>query len=166
MDAKGENIFRQRPYYYAFECFTKKKLRQGLLEPDEIIADIIKKRADVIVTSGEAVFPENLAAFSDSEYVYVGRYIKVAGEKIPGTFSPGKNMEFNMALSGYYTVLAKGANLEFQVDGTRLPSGKSVYLSAGKHRFALKRGRPEGGITLVLTKAVERGFYPFSGPWL
>ena len=31
MDAKGETIFRRRPYYYAFEGFTEERIERGLL---------------------------------------------------------------------------------------------------------------------------------------
>ncbi len=160
MDAKGENIFRQRPYYFAFEYFTKKRLSGSLLDKKEIIADIIRKKADVIVESDKAVFPANLTAFSDSEYVYVAPNIKVAGKRIAGRLSPGRSMEFDMELGGCYTVLSKDRNVKIQIDNSILAAGKSLFLSRGMHRIAAKSGLVVSGITLVLTKAIERGFYP------
>jgi len=69
MDAKGENIFRTCPYYFVFELFTKRRIKFGMLNSNQIISDLIRKRCYVIVNRYENVFPENLRNFSNSEYI-------------------------------------------------------------------------------------------------
>jgi hypothetical protein len=161
MDAKGENIFRTRPYYFAFELFTKRRINLGLIDSNQIIADLIKKKNYVIVSKYENVFPENLRNFSNSEYINVEQYIKVAGKKIAEKLLPGERIKFNIVLSGEYRVIAKGKNLEFIVDNIKIRPNQKFYLSAGTHYLVISRGKTEGSIILIISKALERGFYPF-----
>jgi len=161
MDAKGENIFRTRPYYFAFELFTKRRIKLGLIDSNQIIADLIKKKNYVIVSKYENVFPENLRNFSNSEYINVEQYIKVAGKKIAEKLLPGERIKFNIVLSGEYRVIAKGKNLEFIVDNIKIRPNQKFYLSAGTHYLVISRGKTEGSIILIISKALERGFYPF-----
>jgi len=52
MDAKGETVFRLRPYYFVLEGITKARIARGLL-PDRIASDIERTRTHFAVLDDE-----------------------------------------------------------------------------------------------------------------
>ena len=71
MDAKGENIYRPRPYWYVLETLTRKRLFSSKLEDDLTqLPDQDPDRGGA-VTQGQRMMVES-QAFIQANYVPVG----------------------------------------------------------------------------------------------
>ncbi|MEA3186408.1 MAG: hypothetical protein QOD99_238 [Chthoniobacter sp.] len=152
MDAKGETIFRKRPFYYVLEGITIMRMKHGL------IADDLPQT--LVNTATNVIFPHRMSdadyAFIKDNYVEVTRTAKVAG-KLLGDAEPGRSVEFNTLWPARYTVVSENGDAQGVIDGE--PLSHHATLPAGAHSLQLTAGT--GRVALVWAQAIERGFSPF-----
>ena len=151
MDAKGEAIFRRRPYYYAFEGFTEERMKRGLLV-STIPRRLVETRTAVCVPSTR--FSKTTRTFIEHNYLRVGE-VEVAGKMI--TPSPDGRMEFDVMIPQRYTLVSPEGSMSGNLDGR--PFEGSRELAAGKHEFVLDR--PAKQIALFWARAWQKGYSPF-----
>ena len=155
MDAKGETVFRRRPFFWVLETITEARLRRGLL-PDTIPEAIVRTRCHVAVPDS-ARFPKRGRAFLNANFVSVGR-LRVAGRLLGPPPSAGAPFSFAIAVPGEYAVVTPAGPAAGEIDGTGAAGPR--FLAAGTHEFKLEgASRP---LAVVWAKAIARGFSPFA----
>jgi hypothetical protein len=151
MDAKGENLYRPRPFYYVLEGITLARMRLGLIDDD------IPQR--LVATGTAVVVADRLPAvdrrFVARHYLPITPQIQVAGLRLPAA-TPGEPIEFELTIPGRYVVLEDGMAARGTLDGLVYTGPRE--LAAGRHRWvpAAACAHP----ILVWAQAVERGFLP------
>jgi hypothetical protein len=101
MDAKGETVFRPRPYYYAFEGFTEARIDRGLMT-STVPQRLIETRTAVCNPSPR--LDDRTLLFIERNYVSVGS-ISVLGKRL--TPSPDGRVEFDVAIPQRYTLVSR-----------------------------------------------------------
>lgn len=156
LDLKGETVFRQRPFYYALEGITKKRIEYGLIA-DDIPERLVATRTCVALGDGTQ-WPHRAREFLDAHYIPVGR-LRVAGAwlgKDERETTP-RALLFDVAIpTRYVIVIPRGAAAGW-LDGK--PYDGARFLGAGEHRYQPASG--EDQLALVWAQAVERGFSPY-----
>jgi hypothetical protein len=156
MDPKGDLIFRPRPYYFALETLTRKRLTYGMMK-DELPERLIETRTAVIKIAPERMTEHSLE-FVRANYMPVGN-LAVLGKQLPPA-SDGV-VTFEIAIPERYSVITEHGAVLGTVDGQPLAPGQ--WLAAGRHELRLQA--PESSATaLIWTRALERGFSPFVNP--
>jgi len=159
MDAKGETIFRQRPFYYVLENITKRRIETGLLQ-DTIAADMRddKHPADRHPTYVTLLtrLPDKSMEWAQRYYVPVTVKISVAGCKLPDA-QPSQPRRFELGIGANYTVVSPLGPVQGTMDGA--PYVGSVFLAPGPHTFTCAES---GSLAVIWSQAVERGFSPFA----
>ena len=79
LDAKGQTIFRRRPYLYIFEQFTRERVERGKL-PDDSPQHLVAARTPVVVSSHWLT--SATADFINQNYISVG-LLMVLGKRLP-----------------------------------------------------------------------------------
>src|ERR1700736_5588735 len=152
LDAKGQTIFRARPFYYVFEQITREKVERGELRddsPERLIAD----RTSVVVSS-HWLAPAT-GQFVSRNYVPVGSVL-VLGKKLdPDT---NGHVEFNVVIPAKYAIIGANGLVSGTLDGTKLNG--SLDLSPGPHDLAL--AVPTNSVFVIWSRALEKGFSPFA----
>ncbi len=149
MDAKGESIFRHRPFYYALESVTRARMRLGLI-PDTIVERLVATGTAVVQTAklGGATL-----AFVEKHYLPVTPRWRVAGARLPAARA-GEEVAFTLGVPARYAIRAGGVAVAGILDGVRYEGPRE--LAPGVHRFVPDRAQ---GIAVVLwAQAIERGF--------
>ncbi len=155
MDSKGETIYRQRPYWYVLESFTRKRLIAGNL-PDELPDSLIATRT-AVTTISNRMMPSS-QKFINENYVAVG-LLHVLGQIMPG--SEGQNFTFEIKIPEHYTLMTRnGQRPAGLLDGQ--PFTAPRVLEAGTHTFQRTRGT--GPVAFLWARAAEKGFSPFYVP--
>lgn len=155
MDAKGETVFRRRPFFWVLETITKARLRRGLL-PDTIPEAVVRTRCHVAVPDS-ARFPQRGRAFLNANFVSVGR-LRVAGRLLGPPPRAGAPLSFAIAVPGEYSVVTPAGPAAGELDGTGGAGPR--FLAPGTHEFKLEgASRP---LAVVWAKAIARGFSPFT----
>ncbi len=157
MDAKGETVFRRRPFFWVLETITNARLRRGLL-PDTIPEGIVRTRCHAAVEDSPR-FPERGRAFLNANFVSVGR-LRVAGRLLGPPPRAGAPLSFPIAVPGEYTVVAPAGPAAGALDGTAAAGPR--FLAPGTHEFRLDG--PPRPLAVVWAKAIARGFSPFGPP--
>ncbi len=154
MDAKGETVFRRRPYFWVLETITNARLRRGLLA-DTIPEAIVRTRCYVAVPDS-ARFPGRGRAFLNANFVSVGG-LRVAGHRLDPPRRGGGSASFAIAVPGDYAVVTPAGPASGALDGTAGAGPR--FLAAGTHEFT-----PEGPgpLAVVWAQAIARGFSPFA----
>lgn len=157
MDLKGQSIYRQRPFYYALELFTKKRLRLGLIE-DSIIEKCLDTKTKVVVLS--RYYPARDYEFFQQQYVEIDQRVpslRVVGHFI-GCRNPTRTQTFpiNVVIPARYAIVAEKGKVTGLLDGK--PYNGPRFLAAGHHLFKARGG--QGWLVLVWARALERGFKP------
>jgi Dolichyl-phosphate-mannose-protein mannosyltransferase len=152
LDAKGQSIFRPRPFYYVFEQITREKVERGELAddaPDRLTAD----RTPVIVSSHWLT--SATGRFVSENYVAAGS-VMVLGKKL----FPGKDghVEFDVVIPAKYAMISANGFVSGLLDGIKLNGSRD--LSPGPHKLDL--AVPAEPAFLVWSRALEKGFSPFS----
>ena len=148
MDAKGESIYRRRPFYYALESVTLARMRLGLI-PDTIVERLVSTRTMVAQTnklSGDTL------GFVERHYLPISSHWRVAGARLPAA-PAGAAVEFTIGVPGRYALVTRnGAG--GVLDGVRYDGARE--LDAGVHRFVADAPIERG--VVMWAQAVEREF--------
>jgi hypothetical protein len=155
MDAKGETIFRRRPFYFVLEGVTLHRLDLGLIK-DDIPECLLATRAPVATILRT---PPRARQFIEQNYLPVANRIRVLGKMLGSEDNgAGKNREFEIVIPADYALVAEHGSLQATLDGKSVSSAQ--FLSAGHHQVLVQSG--EGRIAVVLASALEKGDSPFS----
>jgi Dolichyl-phosphate-mannose-protein mannosyltransferase len=151
MDAKGETIFRRRPYYYAFEGFTEERIARGLLA-NTVPQRLVQTRTAVCNPSPR--FGKATLSFIEHNYLTVDQ-VEVAGKMIRPL--PDGRMKFDVVIPQRYTLISPEGPMSGNLDGT--PFQGSRELAAGRHEFL--SDKPTKQIALLWARAWQKGYSPF-----
>ena len=155
MDAKGEDVFRRRAFYYPLEGVTLERMRLGLIE-DNIPERLIATRAPVATILRT---PPRAREFIERNYLPVANQVRVLGQILGSDNQEfGKSRDFDIIIPAQYVLVAEHGNLQAVLDET--PWLGPRYLSPGHHQVRVLSGG--GRIAFVLARAIEKGFSPFS----
>jgi hypothetical protein len=156
MDARGDYIFRQRPYYWAFETISKARMRLGLIK-DTLPQSLEKRDAKLCYLFAAHVLPAtNLFILSnylpfDPAALDVG----VAGKELGPPAADG-TYSFDVAIPATYAVVSESGATTGALDGA--PYLAPVRLAAGRHQFHRTSG--QGRAAIILDRALAQGFHP------
>jgi hypothetical protein len=154
MDLKGETVFRQRPFFYALEDVTRKRIELGMIK-DTIPEDMTSARTTVATLSNSG-FSVRDREFLDRNFLPIG-HLRVLGQLLAEPKGEAKS-NFNIRIPNSYAVIAKQGTVSGWLDGT--PYRGPRKLDAGLHTF--RSSSPGGGqLAIIWAPAIERGFSPF-----
>jgi len=148
MDAKGDSIYRRRPFYYVLESVTLARMRLGWI-PDTIVERLVATRTAVAQTSklsGETL------AFVQRHYLPVSAHWRVVGARLPPA-TAGQAVEFALGVAARYAVEPHNGSGGV-LDGVRYDGPRD--LAAGRHVFVPDAPMQRG--VVLWAQAVERGF--------
>ncbi|MCX6968345.1 MAG: glycosyltransferase family 39 protein [Verrucomicrobia bacterium] len=151
MDAKGETIFRRRPFYYALENITQRRISLGLIA-DTIAAEMLKTRTCVVILER---LPEKTLQWVKQHYVPLNEDLWVAGCFLPPTPEPGAERRFEVGIPTEYVVSGGEAPLEGKLDGVAYTG--PVFLTSGMHTFTCTDPRP---LAVFWAQAAAKGYTP------
>jgi hypothetical protein len=153
MDAKGESIFRMRPYFYGFETITMQLVASGVI-PDNSADSLVAKPTYVVVAKKFYRYPGRLKSFVQNNYLRTGTLF-VAGKKLADN-PAGSNAptEFSIALPGRYAIISRKGRL---VPGTLNGKyGTGVFdFQTGQQEFIASA--KASSLTVIWDKAWQRG---------
>jgi hypothetical protein len=152
LDAKGQAIFRPRPFYYVFEQITREKVERGELV-DDTPERLTANRTPVVVSS-DWLAPAT-GRFVSQNYVPVGSVLVLGKKLIPD--SDG-HIEFNLAIPAKYAIIGANGLVSGTLDGMKLNGSRD--LSAGQHDLSLVV--PAEPVFVIWSRVLEKGFSPFS----
>src|SRR5262249_47589603 len=100
MDAKGESVFRRRPFYLALERMAVAEIDRGLV-PDTIPEDLVRTRTHVVIFD-RMRFPDRATEFIRANYLPLDR-LWVAGQMFwPRGHGGTCAIPFDMRIGGRY----------------------------------------------------------------
>ena len=150
MDAKSGAIFRRRPFYYALEDLTEKRLHRGLIK-DEIVERMIATRTCV---ASDKRLTGRVLDFLRANYIpAAGRY-RIAGQYLHPD-ADGR-VAFGIEIATAYVLVTPQGPASGKLDGQ--PYRGKVSLDAGPHEFV--SDAPSKPLGVVWAQAMERGFQP------
>jgi hypothetical protein len=150
-DAKGQTIFRPRPYYYVFEQITREKVERNQLQ-DDAPKRLITARTPVAVPS--YWLTPATARFIDQNYVSVGSVLVLGKKLIP---SASRHIQFEIVIPEKYTIIGKDGPISGTLDNIELSGPRD--LSAGEHDLAVDA--PVNSIAVIWSRAIQKGYTPF-----
>ena len=151
LDAKGQTIYRPRPYYYVFEQITRERVERGDLV-DDAPKRLVLARTPVVVES-HWLTPVT-GRFVNQNYLSVGS-VRVLGKKIA---SPAVgHVGFEITIPENYTLVGLNGRVSGTLDGTEINGPRD--LAAGPHDLVLNS--PEDSVAIVWSRAIEKGYSPF-----
>ena len=152
MDAKGETIFRKRPYFYGFETITMQLVASGVI-PDNSADSLIAKPTYVVAAENFHRYPGKLQVFVLDNYLRAGTLF-VAGKKLSnGLLKQNAPMEFSIAVPGRYAIVSRDWLVPGTLNGT---FGDGVFdLKAGLQQFVTSKDTATP--VVIWAKAWERG---------
>lgn len=154
MDLKGETVFRRRPYYFALEQITRRRIKEGRI-PDSIPEYLISTGTCVVVTGGRR-YPIRAQSFINSNYLSIGP-LSVAGRVLaPLAVTESASLAFEVEIPARYAIITETGPASGWLDGTDYDGPRS--LAAGPHEFRPAPGH--GRLAFVWAPAVELGYSP------
>ncbi|KRE93770.1 hypothetical protein ASG87_18225 [Frateuria sp. Soil773] len=148
MDAKGDAIFRMRPYYPVLESLARRRLKDGRMR-DTIAAQLVSHRTMLVVLGR---LPRADESFVEGNYLPAGGNLWIAGRLLPA----GNGSRVVVVVQpGEYT-LTDGATAV----SASLDSGAPAdhwFLKQGVHHIAVASGH---AFALIWSKAWDRGWRP------
>lgn len=150
MDAKSGAIFRRRPFFYALEDVTMRRMKGGSIT-DDIVEQMIAKRTCV---ASDKRLTGRVFAFVRSNYLPASGRYRIAGQYLRPD-ADGRAI-FDLPIQASYVLIAPRGAVEGRLDGK--PYAGKVLLDAGRHEFV--SDGPSGALGIVWSQAVERGFQP------
>jgi hypothetical protein len=152
LDAKGQVIFRARPFYYIFEQLTREKAERGEIK-DDVPVRLIANRTPEVVAS-HWLTPET-KEFVNQNYVSVGS-VMVLGKKIVP--DPGGHVQFEIVIPEKYCVVTSEGEAAGTLDGSPIDGARD--LSVGTHDLVLSSSQKQAAV--VWARAIEKGYSPFT----
>ncbi len=152
LDAKGQVIFRARPYYYAFEQLTREQAEHGKIK-DDVPVRLIANRTPEVVQS-HWLTPET-GRFVNQNYVSVGS-VMVLGKKVAP--DSGGNVQFEISIPEKYRVVTSEGEASGTLDGSPIDGARD--LSAGMHDLVVNSSHKRAAV--VWARAIEKGYSPFT----
>jgi hypothetical protein len=152
LDAKGQTIYRPRPYYYVFEQLTREQVERGELL-DDVPARLIATRTPVVIESHWLTHAT--AQFVNQNYLSVGNVLVLGKKLAPAPFGP---VRFEIVIPEKYTIVGTNGMVSGTLDGVDISGSRD--LSPGMHDLALTS--PEQSVAIVWSRAIEKGYSPFS----
>jgi Dolichyl-phosphate-mannose-protein mannosyltransferase len=160
MDMKSGAIYRRRPFYYALENVTLRRMKLKLIA-DDIIPAIIRTRTCMV--SEERLdysdFDGRDFAFVKANYLTFCDSMRVAGKHLPVNAGSGSS-KFEVPFPAEYVILTDEGPAEGMLDSK--PYSGKVLLDIGPHEFI--SDHPQRPHVLCWAKAYERGFTPNFSP--
>jgi hypothetical protein len=150
-DAKGQTIFRPRPYYYVFEQITRERVERGELR-DDAPERLVAARTPVAVQT--YWLTRATEQFIDQNYVSTGS-ILVLGKKI--ALPKDRHVQFEIMIPEKYMIVSNNGPVSGTLDGTELNGPRE--LSSGVHNLTLNSR--EDTVAVVWSRAIEKGYSPF-----
>ena len=150
MDAKSGAIFRRRPFFYALEDVTLKRIHRGLLK-DDMVERMIATRTCV---ASDKRLPPRALAFVRANYLPTSGRYRVAGQYLHP--DAGGRVAFGIEIATSYVLVSPQGSAAGRLDGQ--PYRGKVLLDAGRHEFV--SDDPAKPLGIVWSQAVERGFQP------
>ena len=148
MDAKGDAIFRPRPFFPVIESMAMIRLRSGHMQ-DTIAASLVQHRTMLVIRRR---LPPASDAFVVTHYLPVAGDVWMAGMYLP----PGQRTRaIDLALPGDYVLTDGRERLRASIDGAAVSD--SWNLGVGRHQIDVANDRP---LLLVWRQAWERGWRP------
>jgi hypothetical protein len=154
MDAKGDLIFRPRPFYYVLETLTRWRIRLGTIV-NNIPQRLIATRTAVVLESPR-INPATLR-FIHENYLPAG-HLDVLGRTLPP--AAGSTVSFRITIPAEYSFISESGDVAGTLDGK--PLQPAQFLAAGEHRLELIA--PAQDLRVVWSRALARGFHPTSRP--
>ncbi len=155
MDFKGETVFRQRPFFYALEDVTLKRIELGMIK-DSIPEDMTKARTTV-ATLNNSRFSARDQEFLGQNFLPIG-HLRVLGQYLAAPNTKA-NSNFNIRVPSSYAVIAAQGTVNGWLDG--IPYHGPRKLDAGPHTF--RSANPDTHrLAIIWAPAIERGFSPFA----
>jgi hypothetical protein len=152
LDGKGQTVYRARPFYYAFEEITRRRVARGEIL-DDAPERLIETRTAVVVMSHWLT--RETGRFVDDNYIPVGS-VAVLGKSLAP--APVGHFRFEIAIPNNYTVIATSGRVSGTLDGREISGPRD--LSAGLHDLALNSS--EDSVAIVWSRAIQKGYSPFA----
>jgi hypothetical protein len=157
MDAKGDNIFRPRPYYYVLETLTRQRLQRGLL-PDDLSQHLIQTRT-AVVDESPRMTPAALR-FVRENYIPISRgfavtHLAALGRTLSNPVAG--EVSFEIVIPERYSCVGPNGPVTGILDGTVWNCPR--WLTAGSHVF--QPAAENHPLSVIWARALERGFSPF-----
>jgi hypothetical protein len=159
MDAKGESVFRVRPYFLGFEHITMQLVSDGAI-PDDAADSLVARPTHMVVAWSIVRYPPRLKSFVYNNYLPAGTLF-VAGKKLTDrSIDPNDLVEFNLAVPGRYALVTReGALVPGTLNGKHgtgvfdMETGRQAFIPSGK----------ANALIVLWDKAWERGIH--LSPW-
>ncbi len=152
MDAKGDSIFRMRPYYPVLESLALHRIRKGQMT-DTIADELVSHRTMLVVLRR---LSRASARFVMLNYVPAGGDVWVAGHMLP---THDVDQTIDVKVPGDYVLTDGHQRLSGSLDGG--PVADHWVLERGVHHLKVASGNP---VAIVWTQAFERGWRPLPPP--
>jgi len=153
LDAKGQAIFRRRPYYYVLETITRVRADKGEIV-DDVPERLIAERTPVLVRCHWLT--EATDQFVKQNYVSVGS-VMVLGKKL--TPSPDRRLRFEVTVPGKYVMVDDDGDASGKLNGVDWREPRE--LAPGTYTLILDE--VPKSLAIVWARAVEKGYSPFVG---
>jgi hypothetical protein len=151
LDAKGQTIFRRRPYFYVFEQITRERVEAGELV-DDAPQQMIAARTPVVIESHWLT--KTTADFVDQNYIPVGSVMVLGKNLIPS--ADGK-VQFAVVIPEKYAMMTDDGPVAGVLDGSDWREPRE--LAPGIHTLVVTPIRKS--LAIVWSRAVEKGYSPF-----
>ena len=148
MDAKGDAIFRPRPFFPVIESMAMIRLRSGHM-PDTIAQSLVEHRTMLVLRRR---LPPASDTFVETSYLPVTGDVWMAGMYVA---SERGMRTVDLALPGDYVLTDGTQRLRASIDGGAVSD--SWNLGVGKHQIDTTTDR---ALLLVWRQAWERGWRP------
>jgi hypothetical protein len=154
MDAKGDYIFRPRPFYWVIETITRTRIHMGLIH--DRLPDALERTGTRICYLNAAHLLPDASLFVVSNYMPFDPQaldVGVAGKELAGASG---DYSFDVAIPGTYAVVSEAGDTAGTLDGA--PYRGPARLEAGHHVFHRTSGA--GRAAIFLDRAAAAGFHP------
>jgi hypothetical protein len=150
MDAKGETIYRRRPFYYILEGLTGMRMKEGLIK-DLIPERLIATRTPVVTILR---MPSRAAAFIRTNYIPIAFRLLVLGKILQRV---GEHFPFDIVIPGEYTIVTEFGMFAGTLNGESF-AGPRPLVSG---HYEVRRTSGSGRLAVIWSTAVEKGYSPF-----
>ena len=155
MDAKGDTIYRRRPWPYVLETMTSHRIHHGLIA-DNIAARLVETQTPLAMVRR---MPEAAREFIRANYVPIAFRLVALGKTLragPYPFPP--DIEFEIAIPARYTLVCATEPFAGTLNGEPFTGPRT--LAAG--HYTLHQTAGSGALALIWAQAIERGYSPFT----